>query len=176
MRSHFSRFSNSNVLTTLIDNWNNYGQLTVWHLTNPGNWASIWSANSVFFGPKKMRFMQTESVLQTENRSEPAKNRFSVALVWKVIFHMKTWLIMQTQGLHTRRNDNFHTFDRKITFFPFEFTKATFWMTKQIKILRFNWKLRWKLSFINKKTDPIRQNKNKNKSLKRAKIAHLRNS
>ena len=28
-----------------------------------------------------MRFMQIESVLQTENRSEPAKNRFSVALV-----------------------------------------------------------------------------------------------
>ena len=29
-----------------------------------------------------MRFMQTESVLQTKNRSEPAKNRFSVALFW----------------------------------------------------------------------------------------------
>ena len=28
-----------------------------------------------------MRFMQTESVLQTKNRSEPTKNRFSVALV-----------------------------------------------------------------------------------------------
>ena len=28
-----------------------------------------------------MRFMQTESVLQTKNRSGPAKNRFSVALV-----------------------------------------------------------------------------------------------
>ena len=27
-----------------------------------------------------MRFMKTESVLQTKNRSEPAKNRFSVAL------------------------------------------------------------------------------------------------
>ena len=27
-----------------------------------------------------MRFMQTESVLQTKNRSEPAKSRFSVAL------------------------------------------------------------------------------------------------
>ena len=34
-----------------------------------------------FFGPKKMRFMQIESVLQTKNRSEPAKNRFSVALL-----------------------------------------------------------------------------------------------
>ena len=31
--------------------------------------------------PKKMRFMQIESVLQTKNRSEPAKNWFSVALV-----------------------------------------------------------------------------------------------
>ena len=28
-----------------------------------------------------MGFMQTESVLQTKNRSRPAKNRFSVALV-----------------------------------------------------------------------------------------------
>ena len=28
-----------------------------------------------------MRFMQIESVLQTINRSEPAKNRFSVALM-----------------------------------------------------------------------------------------------
>ena len=28
-----------------------------------------------------MRFMQTESVLQTKNRSRPAKNRFSVALL-----------------------------------------------------------------------------------------------
>ena len=31
-----------------------------------------------------MRFMQIESVLQTKNRSEPAKNRFSVALVYTV--------------------------------------------------------------------------------------------
>ena len=31
-----------------------------------------------------MRFMQTESVLQTKNRSEPAKNRFSVALVYSI--------------------------------------------------------------------------------------------
>ena len=31
-----------------------------------------------------MRFMQTESVLQTKNRSGPAKNRFSVALVHDV--------------------------------------------------------------------------------------------
>ena len=34
-----------------------------------------------FFGPKKKRFMQTESVLKTKNRSGPAKNRFSVALI-----------------------------------------------------------------------------------------------
>ena len=32
-----------------------------------------------------MRFMQTESVLQTKNRSGPAKNRFSVALADRVI-------------------------------------------------------------------------------------------
>ena len=31
-----------------------------------------------------MRFMQIESVLQTINRSEPAKNRFSVALVNRI--------------------------------------------------------------------------------------------
>ena len=29
--------------------------------------------------------MQTESVLQTKNRSEPAKNRFSVALVMRTL-------------------------------------------------------------------------------------------
>ena len=33
-----------------------------------------------FFGQKKMRFLQIESVLQTKNRSEQAKNWFSVAL------------------------------------------------------------------------------------------------
>ena len=70
-----------------IDNWNNYGQLTVWHLTNPGNWASIWSAKCVFSDRKKMRFMQTESVLQTKNRSGPAKNRFSVALLQTTVRH-----------------------------------------------------------------------------------------
>ena len=34
-----------------------------------------------------MRFMQTESVLQTKNRPGPAKNRFSVALggIWNLI-------------------------------------------------------------------------------------------
>ena len=31
-----------------------------------------------------MRFMQIESVLQTINRSEPAKNRFSVALGYTI--------------------------------------------------------------------------------------------
>ena len=37
-----------------------------------------------------MRFMQIESVLQTKNRSEPAKNRFSVALVVRVIYLLTT--------------------------------------------------------------------------------------
>ena len=32
-----------------------------------------------------MRFMQIESVLQTINRSEPAKNRFSVALLQTIL-------------------------------------------------------------------------------------------
>ena len=41
-----------------------------------------------FFGPKKMRFMQTESVLQTKNRSGPAKNRFSVALIGTIRVNM----------------------------------------------------------------------------------------
>ena len=36
-----------------------------------------------FFGPKKMHFMQIESVLQNKNHSEPAKNWFSVALLQK---------------------------------------------------------------------------------------------
>ena len=40
-----------------------------------------------FFGPKKMRFMQIESVLQTKNRSGPAKNRFSVALLWVLEYY-----------------------------------------------------------------------------------------
>ena len=34
-----------------------------------------------------MRFMQIESVLQTINRSEPAKNRFSVALLGINVWH-----------------------------------------------------------------------------------------
>ena len=34
-----------------------------------------------FFGPKKIGFKQTESVLQSKNRSGQAKNRFSVALL-----------------------------------------------------------------------------------------------
>ena len=40
-----------------------------------------------------MRFMEIESVLQTINRSEPAKNRFSVALV-------KTELLMVSFRLY----------------------------------------------------------------------------
>ena len=37
-----------------------------------------------------MRFMQTESVLQTKNRSRPAKNRFSVALITVMILSFGT--------------------------------------------------------------------------------------
>ena len=37
-----------------------------------------------FSDQTKMRFMQTESVLQTKNRSGPAKNRFPVALITTV--------------------------------------------------------------------------------------------
>ena len=40
----------------------------------------VYDPQSVFFRTEKIRFMQTESVLQTKNRSRPAKNRFSVAL------------------------------------------------------------------------------------------------
>ena len=40
-----------------------------------------------------MRFMQIESVLQTINRSEPAKNRFSVALVQGVNDLINFWQI-----------------------------------------------------------------------------------
>ena len=46
-----------------------------------------------FFGPKKMRFMQTESVLQTKNWSGPAKNRFSVALVLSSLMSAQRRLI-----------------------------------------------------------------------------------
>ena len=35
-----------------------------------------------------MRFMQTESVLQTKNRSGPAKNWFSVALLNRRLFSL----------------------------------------------------------------------------------------
>ena len=40
----------------------------------------VYDPQSVFFRTEKMRFMQTESVLQTKNRSGLAKTRFSVAL------------------------------------------------------------------------------------------------
>ena len=44
--------------------------------------------------------MQTESVLQTKNRSGPAKNRFSVALVNDLhIFYMVN-LLCHTDPLH----------------------------------------------------------------------------
>ena len=43
----------------------------------------VYDQQSVFFRTElKKRFMQTESVLQTKNQSGPAKNRFSVALVY----------------------------------------------------------------------------------------------
>ena len=47
-----------------------------------------------------MCFMQIESVLQTINRSEPAKNRFSVALVTFISFssshrHFETQILIE---------------------------------------------------------------------------------
>ena len=36
-----------------------------------------------------MGFMQTESVLQSKNRSGPAKNQFSVALDWNISRNVK---------------------------------------------------------------------------------------
>ena len=39
-----------------------------------------------------MRFMQTESVLQTKNRSGPAKNRFSVALIYMQLHQYGSYL------------------------------------------------------------------------------------
>ena len=50
-----------------------------------------------FFTEKKKRFMQTESVLQTENRSGPAKNRFSVTLSYLILFHPTRFLVYHTQ-------------------------------------------------------------------------------
>ena len=47
----------------------------------------------VFFGSKKMCFMQIESVLQTKNQSERAKNGFSVALVTTGGVLTKSWLM-----------------------------------------------------------------------------------
>ena len=80
MRSHFLRFSNANVLKTLIigiimDNkrFDTCLIQVIWPVYDP--------QKCVFFGPKKVCFMQIESVLQTKNRSELAKNQFSVALV-----------------------------------------------------------------------------------------------
>ena len=43
-----------------------------------------------------MRFMQIESVLQTINRSEPAKNRFSVALIMNIIFFFLSFFVTET--------------------------------------------------------------------------------
>ena len=77
-RSHFSRFSNSNVLTTLIIGIIMGNQrFDTWLIQVIG---PVYDPQSVFLDRKKKRFMQTKSVLQTKNRSGPAKNRFSVAL------------------------------------------------------------------------------------------------
>ena len=83
----------------------------VWHLTNPGNWASIWSAKCVFSDRKKKCILCKLNwcgiwlyqfliiaylfTLQTKNRSEPAKYRFSVALV-EVYFMLATHQIVTT--------------------------------------------------------------------------------
>ena len=45
-----------------------------------------------------MRFMQTESVLQTKNRSGPAKNRFSVALVHILCQKLTSSLLESVEG------------------------------------------------------------------------------
>ena len=45
-----------------------------------------------------MRFMQIESVLQTINRSEPAKNRFSVALLGTYILILRNMAFTGTGG------------------------------------------------------------------------------
>ena len=50
-----------------------------------------------FFRTEKKRFMQTESVLQTKNRSGPAKNRFSVTLSYLILFHPTRSLVYHTQ-------------------------------------------------------------------------------
>ena len=47
-----------------------------------------------------MRFMQTESVLQTKNRSGPAKNRFSVALPRTQPSFMRTVKTEQAGRVH----------------------------------------------------------------------------
>ena len=48
-----------------------------------------------------MRFMQTESVLQTKNRSRPAKNRFSVALLLMQFATFVAWDITH-RGCYSR--------------------------------------------------------------------------
>ena len=46
-----------------------------------------------------MRFMQTESVLQTKNRSRPAKIRFSVALFTMIVAFMGITMIVAFLGI-----------------------------------------------------------------------------
>ena len=45
-----------------------------------------------------MCFMQIETVLQTKNRSEPAKNLFSVALL-KMVFKMAVRLLYMSDSM-----------------------------------------------------------------------------
>ena len=54
-----------------------------------------------------MRFMQTESVLQTKNRSEPAKNRFSVALIRSLVSLPLHYMHMTLKNIFNLRNKQF---------------------------------------------------------------------
>ena len=56
-----------------------------------------------FFGLKKMCFMQIESVLQTKNWSESAKNRFSVALFQTSCLFFQTSLVAVYYTSHVMR-------------------------------------------------------------------------
>ena len=61
--------------------------------------------------------MQIESVLQTKNQSEPAKNRFSVALI------IKTWITkVSPQNFH-KKNQNINGFILRVSL---DMTKCVF--------------------------------------------------
>ena len=56
-----------------------------------------------------MRFMQIELALQTKNRSEPAKNQFSVALIEmyphsEYIYNNISWVENVNSSLHRDNN------------------------------------------------------------------------